>query len=36
VAATFDEVVYGRRRPERADVEASRAAWSRVLAAVTS
>jgi Domain of unknown function (DUF4129) len=31
VAATFDEVVYGRRRPEPADVESSRAAWTRVL-----
>jgi Domain of unknown function (DUF4129) len=33
VAATFDEVVYGRRRPEPADVESSRVAWSRVLEA---
>jgi hypothetical protein len=33
VAATFDEVVYGRRRPEPADVQSSRAAWSRVLEA---
>jgi hypothetical protein len=34
VAATFDEVVYGRRRPQPADVEASRRAWSRVLETV--
>jgi hypothetical protein len=33
VAATFDEVVYGRRRPEPADVESSRISWSRVLEA---
>lgn len=31
VAATFDEVVYGRRRPEPADVQSSRAGWARVL-----
>jgi hypothetical protein len=36
VAATFDEVVYGRRRPEPADVESSRAAWSRVLQAAAA
>jgi hypothetical protein len=31
LAATFDEVVYGGRRPRRADLDSSRAAWSRVL-----
>lgn len=31
IAVTFDEVVYGRRPPEPADVESSRRAWSRVL-----
>jgi hypothetical protein len=31
VAATFDEVVYGRRPADPADVTSSRAAWSRVL-----
>jgi hypothetical protein len=36
VAATFDEVVYGGRRPLSADVESSRAAWSRVLEAATA
>jgi hypothetical protein len=36
LAATFDEVVYGRRPPEPADVESSRAAWSRVLGAAAA
>jgi Domain of unknown function (DUF4129) len=31
IAETFDEVVYGGRRPGPADVESSRAGWSRVL-----
>ena len=31
VARVFDEVAYGRRPPEPADVEASRAGWRRVL-----
>jgi hypothetical protein len=34
VAASFDAVVYGRRRPEGEDVELSRAGWRRVLAEV--
>lgn len=33
VAASFDAVVYGRRPPRGADVELSRAGWTRVLAA---
>jgi hypothetical protein len=31
VARVFDEVTYGRRPPEPADVEASRSGWRRVL-----
>jgi Domain of unknown function (DUF4129) len=31
LALTFDEVVYGRRPPSEADVEASRAGWPAVL-----
>jgi hypothetical protein len=31
VAAVFDEVVYGRRRPTGADVEMSREGWKQVL-----
>jgi hypothetical protein len=34
LAGVFDEVVYGGRRPERADLESSRASWARVLATV--
>jgi hypothetical protein len=34
VARTFDEVVYGGRRPEPADLESSRAGWTRVLETV--
>jgi hypothetical protein len=33
LANTFDEIVYGRRNPEQADVEDSRAGWPRVLKA---
>jgi hypothetical protein len=36
LAATFDEVVYGGRRPERSDAEDARAGWPRVLKAVTA
>jgi hypothetical protein len=31
LANTFDEIVYGRRNPEQADVEDARAGWPRVL-----
>jgi hypothetical protein len=33
LATTFDEIVYGRRSPEQADVEDARAGWPRVLKA---
>ena len=33
LANTFDEIVYGRRSPEQADVENARAGWPRVLKA---
>lgn len=36
LAAIFDEVVYGGRRPERADVQVSREAWAGVLAGVAA
>lgn len=34
LAATFDEVAYGGREPERAEVEAFRLGWARVLSEV--
>jgi hypothetical protein len=36
IAATFDEVVYGRRAPVRDDLEQARSGWPRVLQAVTA
>jgi hypothetical protein len=32
LARTFDEVAYGGRRPEPADIDAARSGWTRVLA----
>jgi hypothetical protein len=36
LATTFDEVVYGGRRPERSDAENARDGWPRVLKAVAA
>lgn len=36
LARTFDEVAYGGRRPDAADIEAARSGWTRVLAEATA